>query len=106
MKLEKKYSIKDMYCLSSKFRNQLITALFILIGVLHFIPEKSMLVHPTFKSDFDNYLFIFEYTFALLLSYISIIICNYFVGNSFKFEKVRIYRALGEYCFTHYCKSF
>jgi len=106
MKLEKKYSIKDMYCLSSNFRNQLITALFILIGVLHFIPEKSMLVHPTFKSDFDNYLFIFAYTFVLLLSYISIVICNDFTGNSFKFEKVRIYRALGSIVLLIIAKHF
>lgn len=106
MKLEKKYSLKDMYCLSSKFRNQLVTALFILIGVLHFIPEKSMLVHPTFKSDFDNYLFIFEYTFTLLLSYISIVMRNDCVGNSFKFEKVRIYRALGSIVLLIIAKYF
>lgn len=106
MKLEKKYSIKDMYCLSSKFRNQLVTALFILIGILHFIPEKSMIVHPYFKSDFDNYLFIIAYTFALLLSYISIIICNDFTGNSFKFEKVGIYRALGSIVLLIIAKYF
>ena len=106
MKLEKKYSIKDMYCLSSNFRNQLITALFILIGVLHFIPEKSMIVHPYFKSDFDNYLFIIAYTFSLLLSYISIVICNDFTGNSFKFEKVRIYRALGSIVLLIIAKHF
>lgn len=41
MKLKKKYSIKDMYCMSSKFRNQLTTVLFIIIGVLHFVPEKK-----------------------------------------------------------------
>lgn len=106
MKLKKKYSIKDMYCLSSKIRNQLITALFILIGVLHFIPEKSMLVHPTFKSDFGNYLFIFEYTFTLLLSYISIVMRNDCAGNSFKFEKVRIYRAFGSIVLLIIAKHF
>lgn len=106
MKLKKKYSIKDMYCLSSKFRNQLVTALFILIGVLHFIPEKSMLVHPTFKSDFDNHLFIFEYTFVLLLSYISIVMYNDCAGNSFKFEKVRIYRAFGSIVLLIIAKHF
>ena len=106
MKLEKKYSIKDMYCLSSKIRNQFITALFILIGVLHFIPEKSMFVHLTFKSDVDNYLFIFEYTFALLLIYASIVMHNDCTGNSFKFEKVGIYRAFGSIALLIITKHF
>ena len=97
MKLKKKYSIKDMYCMSSMFRNLLTTVLFIIIGALHFIPEKSIFIHYDLsKLDDDlTYLFIFSYILALFMTYLNIRIINSFIDNEYEFKKSNAYCVLG-----------
>jgi len=108
MKLEKKYSIKDMYCLSSKIRNQFITALFILIGLLHFIPEKSTFIHHDLSNpnSTSTCFFIVIYTVTLILLYFCIIAYNNFVDDEYEFEKYHVCYALGSITLLTITKYF
>ena len=108
MKLKKKYSLKDMYCMSSTFRNQLVTALFIIIGVLHFIPEKSIFIHYDLSKSDDvlTYLFIFSYILVLFMIYFSICINNYFIDNEYEFKKSNACCVLGSIALFIIAKHF
>lgn len=108
MKLKKKYSLKDMYCMSSKFRNQLVTALFIIIGVLHFIPEKSIFIHydSSKLDDVLTYLFIFSYILALFMTYFSICTINSFIDSEYEFKKFNACCVLGSIALLIIAKHF
>lgn len=108
MKLKKKYSIKDMYCMSSTFRNQLTTVLFIIIGVLHFVPEKSIFIHCDLSKldDALTYLFIFLYILALFMTYLSICTINIFIDNEYEFKKFNACCVLGSIALLIIAKHF
>ena len=97
-----------MYCMSSTFRNQLTTVLFIIIGVLHFVPEKSIFIHYDL-SKLDNdltYLFIFLYILALFMTYFSICMINNFIDNEYEFKKFNACCVLGSIALLIIAKHF
>lgn len=94
--------------MSSNFRNQLTTVLFIIIGVLHFVPEKSIFIHYDLSKFDDDLtcLFIFSYILALFMIYFSICIRNDFIDNEYEFKKSNACCVLGSIALLIIAKHF